>query len=510
MHIERKFYILNSHKIAANSYIGHSATSATVHQTNYSTTALNTILKNRHALPNLPMQSTFKSLLSIPINSPQSTQNASNSKVYFRPQDLSSSNNRLPQATSHTSHNDLYSPKNIIEKIPIVSSSSSSTPLPPATSTTNTGRRISTKNLIINTSPSPSSPKNRILTPENEQRSSSTANVLPNPVITSPATLNTQSGPTATEQVNSMLRRTVSPSPGEQLLNTNSAKLKSWSNVPQNSSSTNKVQPYDTSRDKAQTPDSSKQLLTNWKSTVSNQSEKQIVIENTNVNNNNNVNNRPNSSRNTSPNKVSSSQNENHLQANGKLIDAVSAASISNKLTNLKKQLQSSNQGPGSHKNLDDFLSEKFNKINDGTMNGSDLETISNSTTATPKLSRNKSLNHKNDLGRIYPTMNAAKLNSKSSTNNTDNANFLTHSNLINNLKSNNLNHQAKVLNQITNITNTDPTLDRPPGRLNYYDSDTNTFSEGLLASNLLKRSNSEYLQKRLNKGLIILTIFNS
>lgn len=50
------------------------------------------------------------------------------------------------------------------------------------------------------------------------------------------------------------------------------------------------------------------------------------------------------------------------------------------------------------------------------------------------------------------------------------------------------LNHQTSI----------DPNLERPPGRLNYYDSDTNTISEGIMiTSNLIRRSNSEYIHKK-------------
>jgi len=69
--------------------------------------------------------------------------------------------------------------------------------------------------------------------------------------------------------------------------------------------------------------------------------------------------------------------------------------------------------------------------------------------------------------------------------------------NEINNVNNNNNNNN--------NGNSNDANLDRPPGRLNNYDSDTNTFSGdtnqfGIGASNF-RRSNNEMLNKKLNKG---------
>lgn len=63
---------------------------------------------------------------------------------------------------------------------------------------------------------------------------------------------------------------------------------------------------------------------------------------------------------------------------------------------------------------------------------------------------------------------------------------------------SNSNQQQMNVKQGLNRQNSNDPTIDRPPGRLNYYDSDTNTISEGLMiTSNLIKRSNSEHLQKK-------------
>lgn len=50
------------------------------------------------------------------------------------------------------------------------------------------------------------------------------------------------------------------------------------------------------------------------------------------------------------------------------------------------------------------------------------------------------------------------------------------------------------------NASSTGNHSERPPGRLNYYDSDTNTLSEGLASVNNIRRSNSENLRKRRGK----------
>ena len=65
----------------------------------YSNSSSN-LLKNRSTLPNLHTQSTFKSLLTNTSNNINNTNNNNINnppRVYFRPQDLSSTNNRLIQ-----------------------------------------------------------------------------------------------------------------------------------------------------------------------------------------------------------------------------------------------------------------------------------------------------------------------------------------------------------------------------------------------------------------------------
>lgn len=569
MRIEKRFYILNSHKIVANTYLTSSSQQSIVQQqqqqqqhTNYSTSALNTILKNRNALPNIPMQSTFKSLLSIPINSTNSTsntsnaQNGANTKVYFRPQDLSSSKANSTSSSQNV-NNELYLlQKNTIEKVPTDLSSigtvvTPSLPPPP----TSTGRRISTKNLLINTSSTPSSPKpssNEIeSTPSQNEilRNTNLVNLITQPVLSSPTTpLNLKSTTTTTtntninvttktttyttsttEQLNSMVHRAASPSLNNNLgehqisnstpsLNTitNNTKLKSWSSVQQTTNKTPTPDAQQTSRDQAQSP-----ALTNWKSTAaqSNQSEKQIIIDyknevninnfinNLNINNNHYqheeviIKDRTSKSRNSSPSKVS------HERPNDPLSTVLLPNKLNAKLGNLE------------HKNLEDFLNEKIEKINhrDETISAASyLETISDST-ETPIIHKRLTKKVPSELGKIFSGLNDAKLNFKSSSNTTEstqknqNGNENAHNNMNQNLRAspvrsqNNAANKNYAQNLNSNNTNTlDPTLDRPPGRLNYYDSDTNTFSEGFLAtSNLIKRSNSEYLHKKLNKGKI-------
>ena len=55
------------------------------------------------------------------------------------------------------------------------------------------------------------------------------------------------------------------------------------------------------------------------------------------------------------------------------------------------------------------------------------------------------------------------------------------------------------------NNNNNEANMDRPPGRLNNYDSDTNTFSGDAnpLGANF-RKSNNEMLNKKLNKGIVL------
>ena len=104
------------------------------------------------------------------------------------------------------------------------------------------------------------------------------------------------------------------------------------------------------------------------------------------------------------------------------------------------------------------------------------------------------------------PTVVNKKINQNSNDKNNVNTNLNTNNNNNNNNNNN--------INQNLNIANSNEgNLDRPPGRLNNYDSDTNTFSGdtnhfGIGTSNF-RKPNNEMLNKKLNKGKLLLLIRN-
>lgn len=121
------------------------------------------------------------------------------------------------------------------------------------------------------------------------------------------------------------------------------------------------------------------------------------------------------------------------------------------------------------------------NKKFDETLTSSFLDNLSD-TSNTP------TTDNKNKENDKQSGLNEAIIVTKPSSSSDSNNNQLK--------PSGNVNKNVKIcLNRQNSI---DPALERPPGRLTYYDSDTNTISEGIMiTSNLIKRSNSEYLHKK-------------
>ncbi|CAF0914556.1 unnamed protein product [Brachionus calyciflorus] len=132
-------------------------------------------------------------------------------------------------------------------------------------------------------------------------------------------------------------------------------------------------------------------------------------------------------------------------------------------------------------------VQSELNKI-DETITGSFLETISDSS-----ITQTTEMNKKKDSIRLNGLNDARIKLSSDSTSTNNNNNQFKNSNLKSNFRRN-LN--MKLNRQVSSSSNND--FERPPGRLNNYDSDTNTISEGIMiTSNLIKRSNSEYLHKK-------------
>lgn len=135
-------------------------------------------------------------------------------------------------------------------------------------------------------------------------------------------------------------------------------------------------------------------------------------------------------------------------------------------------------------KNPDLFVTsnaEKKNKV-DETITSSFLENLSDTSNTPTTTDNNNNNNNKNKEVNKPAGLNEAII--------------------VNKLSSQDSNEAKVKVNCVKPSLNrqnsNDPTLERPPGRLNYYDSDTNTISEGfMITSNLIKRSNSEYLHKK-------------
>ena len=379
MKFERKFFVLPPFKIVNGTYMA-------VNSPSYANPN-NPIFKNRHALPNLPMQSTFKSLLSIPVNSTSINNNASSypslngnngigngSKVYYRPQDLTAANlaNRLQNKNNEHIINNLNSSNEKLKnELYLLQKNSTerlynglpASPIPPQlTSSIKSGKRISARKLTINSSPTIATrnlddqsitndtQKSRSLSPidtnskipnlsSNENKSSINNNLLnghsssstpplpppppPPPVtqrhtvpvtvtpinITNIPTSNSTSNyiatkttsittTTTTEHLNSVVRRTPTPTNNHQInedVNINqNQKLSSWSALNNNSTNTPQSNGHNTPNNNTSNKNFSDKTfdnqingnLTTWKSTAatSAQSDKQIVIEKSNVN----------------------------------------------------------------------------------------------------------------------------------------------------------------------------------------------------------------------------------
>ncbi len=385
MKFERKFFVLPPFKLVNGSYMP-------VNSPSYANPN-NPIFKNRHALPNLPMQSTFKSLLSIPVNTSSNNNNANSypslngnnglgngSKVYYRPQDLTAANlaNRLQNKNNENIINNLNSSNEKLKnELYLLQKNSTerlynglpASPIPSQPATTiKSGKRISARKLTINSSPTIATrnledqsigndtQKSRSLSPidtnskvpnhsNNENKSSLNNNVInghsssqtppplppppvtqrhtvpvtvtpinitntsnvnnnvnsttPNPTTNYIATKTTSlitTTTTTTEHLNSIVRRTPTPTNNYQSnedsanINNQNQKLRSWSALNNNNNNTqsNALNIINNSKnitDKA-VDNTTNGNLTTWKSTAatSTQSDKQIVIEKSNVN----------------------------------------------------------------------------------------------------------------------------------------------------------------------------------------------------------------------------------
>lgn len=171
----------------------------------------------------------------------------------------------------------------------------------------------------------------------------------------------------------------------------------------------------------------------------------------------------------------------------------VSRGSPSNRIKHLKK------------KNDDSFSSSSMTSLKGVKKRSSST----NNARADDLNSNNVNNNNNNrdakkEFGKIQSGLNDARLGLKSSSNTTDsnsnNNNLNSKLNSNSNINSNLNGNSSKKMSQ--NSTNIDPTLERPPGRLNNYDSDTNTISEGFIQASNLKRSNHhDVLNRRLHKG---------
>ena len=130
----------------------------------------------------------------------------------------------------------------------------------------------------------------------------------------------------------------------------------------------------------------------------------------------------------------------------------------------------------------------KSPNLNENTKNNNNNNIINNR--STPK-----------EFGKILSGLNDAKLseakfNSKSSIYTTDSNLNTIFNNNTNKIKSRNSTENLLL----TNNNDNDKLIERPPGRLTYYDSESNTFSEGLLMNGLLN-SRKNFLNKKFNKG---------
>ena len=217
------------------------------------------------------------------------------------------------------------------------------------------------------------------------------------------------------------------------------------------------------------------------------------------------------------------------LVKSGRLLDAISAASnsienglgpvlvkkskstksaknssFSTKLNKLNKDLTKSNSNefePNTLKlmnNRINVVSTSSNpKNNNGNSNNkhnpkkNDEENNDTSVSFSSERSlssiENLSSNNKNNenidkLGKIYSGLNDARIVFKPSSSSDTNSN-------PNNQKQIEQQNLQKIIDNRRKAQSVDPTLDRPPCRLNYYDSDTNTFSEGLFSTDLNRKS---------------------
>lgn len=600
------------------------------------------LFKNRSTLPNL--QSTFKSILVQPANNPMSsslnnnlfnnntttTANNNNgnnisSKVYFRPQDLNSSN-RLIQIQNEKSasiHNqDSFKQYNqnevyIIQKnlndrnnnnnnhSPVIIANN---PLPSSSSNPSNNKMVKKLSInVINEEPKLNeSPPNIIKentslppTPipvtrqciEIKPMNTATNKVIPSTtsITTTTSTCNnyistkttssilTHSTGTSNENINSIKQRTPSPgfqmeknniitqveSPTPILINnnlTNSQKVKSWpSFLNSNQNNTNKVTiDQETKNIRERTPSSENRpqsSLANWKSTGTvstlvstpspypsdgnlNKKSDQIYFDdpikysnfNTQV-----INIKPS-------NNCKTNDSSYTILSSGKLVDAVKAATIgtnnsvedglglvaNNIMPNLIKKNVNSNKTSSilrksSHVNLgyieDEVNIQSTNKINQNQqqqqqqkqrkVNKNSLEDTFSSSYSSSSSSYNIDSNYKNvnSNPKLVNVQNESLENDQKRDIIISRPISNNNNNIISNLASKSLSQTTEI--NFNNIFNRNKTKDstttvtehavteRPPGRLNYYDSDT--LSEGFLANNRNLKPNIKELSKSKN-----------
>ena len=343
--------------------------------------------------------------------------------------------------------------------------------------------------------------------------------------------------------------------------NHTSQKLKSWTNLNsininnEAESGGNKA----TLRDRTPTPENrnSNNVLTNWKSTASNNEKQLIIIDKSKeindsgkpisfINNNNN-NNKESPRPNSELKKLHRQETEIKLSP-GKLVDAVKAASDAGLVeedlalitefnknspgflgkSNNYNQLVRTNNGynlgyiedkdkfnkfPTPTPNQNDYLNQKKkmikkNSIEEDTFSSSSLSSCSDSESIIKKKSSNlvinNSLNNINNINnnefkirRQLTGINPPILITKKSASAENNLNYLNSHSKQKFLSRNNSeeNFLQRDLNSI-NSKDLDRPANRPRGRLNFYDSDT--FSEGFLISG------SQAINKNLKKNGLI------
>jgi hypothetical protein len=622
MRIEKKIFILNPNKLGGTNGTATMGGGSGSGGSQVMSMLSKTTTSSRHLLPTIPMQSTFKSLLTIPISNVQATATTTtpmahngtsnfmssklnysssglgnsngNTKVYFKPQDLQQ------HATTRTN---VQTETYLIQKNPHNNADSRG-----STTTVNVGgggiirsngltnkveRPTSTltRRVFINTSSATTSPRLEPPTPSPRQHSQPTASprvvhsstvasgnlqrekdhhndyersrsimidfadrdksplgksqqqqqVTKN-CVTTTTTLHTTKTTSSSSVVNVRSQSPNLNNSSENLLATkNDRKLKSWASGSR----------LDGGKDnlliEATTPTSTPAAkstnnnvnLTDWKTTASvNQNEKQqqqLLLES------------------KDEDTVTTAPNEATVPKSGKLIDAVAAAASLNSIDdglgmvekmNNKNNRQSANKSPSSYlKEKNDqqlnHLNKKLASSNGNIyLNGNNNNNNSNKSKEhlldTSRLTSSSSIdfttldqsdrthekqkkrttkerepsqmftraNQRNNNNVIRPksSLNNAMYNFRSSSITTES----TSNNHVTTPRVNgsyhNHHHQNTAATRAAS-NNKEAMGDRPPGRLNYYDSDTNTFSEGNVVGGnsnvMMRRAHSENVRKK-------------